>query len=73
MAVVRTPPGGAQLLASAVDRASGTDSLALVIGTIAGDDTVLVISKNSDGGAALAKQLINLAQLPSTQTRKVKK
>ncbi len=73
MAVVRTPPGGAQLLASAVDRASGTGSLALVIGTIAGDDTVLVISKNNDGGAALAKQLISIAQLTSTQTRKAKK
>ncbi len=73
MAVVRTPPGGAQLLASALDRAAGTGEFSLVIGTIAGDDTVLVISKKSDGGAALAKQLLALAQLTNAQTRRAKK
>ncbi len=57
LAVVRTPPGGAQLLASALDRASRSGELSSVIGTIAGDDTVLVVSKRSDGGASLAKEL----------------
>ncbi len=57
MAVVRTPPGGAQLLASALDSASALGKLSSVIGTIAGDDTVLVISRKSDGGSALAKEL----------------
>ena len=41
--VLRTPPGGAQLLASAIDRASRAQVLTEIIGTIAGDDTVMVI------------------------------
>ena len=57
LAVVRTPPGGAQLLASAIDRNSLNGKLAGVIGTIAGDDTVLVISKSATGGAQLAKAI----------------
>ncbi len=62
LAVVRTPPGGAQLLASALDGARTHGQLASVIGTIAGDDTVLLISKRSTGGAALAKELLKIAQ-----------
>jgi transcriptional regulator of arginine metabolism len=61
LAVVRTPPGGAQLLASALDGARAHGQLASVIGTIAGDDTVLLISKRSAGGAALAKELRKMA------------
>jgi transcriptional regulator of arginine metabolism len=53
LAVVRTPPGGAQLLASSLDH-SGIRS---IIGTIAGDDTVLVVSRKASGGAELAKEL----------------
>lgn len=53
LAVVRTPPGGAQLLASSLDHAS----LNSIIGTIAGDDTVLVVSRKAGGGADLAKEL----------------
>lgn len=55
--VVKTPPGGAHLLASALDRASQSGDMKSVIGTIAGDDTVLVISRNSSGGKALASEL----------------
>lgn len=62
LAVVRTPPGGAQLLASALDGARTHGQLASVIGTIAGDDTVLLISKRSSGGAALAKELRKFAE-----------
>jgi transcriptional regulator of arginine metabolism len=57
LVVVKTPPGGAQLLASALDRASQSGELSAIIGTIAGDDTVLVISRNATGGKALAEQL----------------
>jgi transcriptional regulator of arginine metabolism len=53
LAVVRTPPGGAQFLASSLDH-SGIKS---IIGTIAGDDTVLVVSAKASGGAELAKEL----------------
>src|SRR5687767_8176910 len=42
IAVIRTPPGGAHLLASALDRAG----LAGVLGTVAGDDTVLVVTRS---------------------------
>jgi len=57
LAVVRTPPGGAQLLASAIDRNSLNGALKSAIGTIAGDDTVLVVSKTANGGAELAKSI----------------
>ena len=58
LAVVRTPPGGAQLLASNLDHSK----LKSIIGTIAGDDTVLVVSRKSKGGAELAKELLALGK-----------
>lgn len=57
MAVLRTPPGAAQFLASAFDKAEIGD----VLGTVAGDDTVLVISRDPDGGEALARRFLALA------------
>src|SRR5690606_26359964 len=57
LTVVRTPPGAAQFLASAIDRAA----LAEVLGTIAGDDTLMVIARDPDGGPALARLLSDLA------------
>lgn len=57
MVVLRTPPGAAQFLASALDRAALPD----VIGTVAGDDTVLVITRAADGGAAVVDRLVALA------------
>ena len=64
LVVVRTPPGAAQVLASALDKAE----LAAVLGTIAGDDTVLVISRDATGGAALATKLISLAESSTEKT-----
>lgn len=58
LALLRTPPGAAQFLASAIDAAMLND----VLGTIAGDDTVLVITKNPEGGQALATTFLDLAQ-----------
>jgi transcriptional regulator of arginine metabolism len=55
LAVVRTPPGGAQFLASSLDHSG----IASIIGTIAGDDTVLVVSRKASGGAELAKELLS--------------
>ena len=57
LVVLRTPPGAAQFLASAFDKAELID----VLGTIAGDDTVLVIGREPDGGDALARRFIALA------------
>ena len=56
LAVLRTPPGAAHFLASAVDRAG----LPQIVGTIAGDDTVLVVARDRDGGPELADQLVQL-------------
>jgi transcriptional regulator of arginine metabolism len=58
LAVMKTPPGGAQLLASALDRAAWTT----VLGTVAGDDTVLVICRAAKGGPDVAADLIALAE-----------
>lgn len=57
LVIVKTPAGGAQLLASTFDRASQSGELPNIIGTIAGDDTVLVIAKSANGGRVLARQL----------------
>jgi transcriptional regulator of arginine metabolism len=57
LVVLRTPPGGAHFLASALDRAA----LPQVLGTIAGDDTIVVISRDPSGGNALADDLMQLA------------
>lgn len=57
LVVVRTPPGGAHLLASALDRAGLED----VLGTVAGDDTVLVVTRDAAGGAQLAERLRRMA------------
>ncbi|MGH3567574.1 MAG: arginine repressor [Pseudonocardia sp.] len=54
--VLRTPPGAAQFVASALDRAALHD----VVGTIAGDDTILVIAREPLTGAELADRLRNL-------------
>ena len=69
LAVVRTPPGGAQLLASNLDH-SGLKS---IIGTIAGDDTVLVVSRKSNGGSELAKELSSLGNLSQKVQKQLKK
>lgn len=46
LVILRTPPGAAQFLASAVDQSVLGD----VLGTIAGDDTVLVVAREGHGG-----------------------
>jgi transcriptional regulator of arginine metabolism len=56
--VVRTGPGLAQPLALAIDRAK----LDEVVGTLAGDDTILVISQDARHARALAKQLEEWSQ-----------
>ena len=55
--VLRTPPAAAQFVASSLDAAIVAGELLSAIGTIAGDDTVLVIAAKADGGDALAEEL----------------
>ena len=57
LVVLRTPPGAAQFLASAIDHAD----LSWTIGTVAGDDTVLVVCRDPNGGADVVDALLQLA------------
>jgi len=57
LVVLRTPPGAAQFLASAVD----ASVLPAVLGTIAGDDTLLVVARGARGGPALAGRFLRWA------------
>jgi transcriptional regulator of arginine metabolism len=57
--VLRTPPGSAHVVASALDRARLDD----VIGTVAGDDTIMVVASERAGGVKVAKRLSALAGL----------
>jgi transcriptional regulator of arginine metabolism len=59
--VLHTPPGGAMLLASALDNAR----MSSVIGTVAGDDTVLLVTRDPDGGNDVATDLLRMAGLQS--------
>jgi transcriptional regulator of arginine metabolism len=58
LVVLRTPAGAAQFLASVIDHAA----LPSILGTVAGDDTVLVIARDPAGGDALAAEFNRLAQ-----------
>lgn len=58
LVVLRTPPGCAHVVASALDRSASTD----IIGTVAGDDTILVVS--CEGlGATVEAEIAELAGL----------
>ncbi|HSN44243.1 MAG TPA: arginine repressor [Propionibacteriaceae bacterium] len=57
LVVLKTPPGAAQYMASAIDRAG----LVEVLGTIAGDDTILLIARDATGGPVLAERFTDMA------------
>ena len=59
LVVLRTPPGSAHVVASALDRAG----IAEIIGTVAGDDTLLVVASEDAGGLRVASILRDLAGL----------
>ena len=65
MVVVRTPPGCAHVVASALDR-SGMPEL---IGTVAGDDTIFCVASERTGGTKLASILCDLAGLSKAKVR----
>lgn len=57
--VLRTPPGSAHVVGSALDRSGATD----ILGTVAGDDTILVVVAEGSNAGAVAKRLRALAGL----------
>jgi transcriptional regulator of arginine metabolism len=59
LVVVRTPPGSAHVVASALDRSA----LPEIVGTVAGDDTILVVASERVGGSKLARRIETLAGL----------
>lgn len=59
LVVLRTPPGSAHVVASALDRAA----VAGVLGTVAGDDTLLVVAAETIGGDEVARCLSALCGL----------
>jgi transcriptional regulator of arginine metabolism len=63
LVVVRTPPGCAHVVASALDR-SGLDGL---LGTVAGDDTMMCVATEQVGGSGLATSLRDLAGIEGGQ------
>jgi len=66
LVVLRTPAGGAQLLASALDHAGWP----AILGTVAGDDTVLVITRDPAGGADAAAALLRQAERKAAEERR---
>jgi len=58
LVVLRTPPGAAQYFGSAIDRV-GWET---VLGTIAGDDTILLITRSPGGGDQLARDLVRMSE-----------
>jgi len=59
LVVLRTPPGSAHVVGSALDRAGLPD----ILGTVAGDDTLIVVVSEEAGGAAVADEMTDLAGL----------
>ncbi|MDO4919512.1 arginine repressor [Kocuria sp.] len=58
LVILRTPPGAAQYFASAIDRSVTPE----ILGTIAGDDTIMVVSRDPRGGEELARRFLDLAR-----------
>ncbi len=67
LVVLRTPPGAAQYFASAIDRVGWPS----ILGTIAGDDTVLLITRSPAGGSAVADRFLIMSRTgkPATEEK----
>ena len=60
LVILRTPPGAANFLALAIDHSI----LPSVLGSIAGDDTVMLVTRDPNGGAEVAERFLNFARDP---------
>jgi transcriptional regulator of arginine metabolism len=65
LVVLRTPPGAAQYFASAIDRVAWPE----ILGTIAGDDTILLITRDPAGGAAIAERFLTMSSRSGPETQ----
>jgi transcriptional regulator of arginine metabolism len=65
LVVLRTPPGSAHVVGSALDRSGWTG----VLGTVAGDDTLIVVVAEHVGGDTIAAQLSEMAGLDKQQAQ----
>jgi len=61
--VIHTPPGSAHAVAVALDGARESGDLDAALGTVAGDDTLLVISRSPSGGTRLKRRLETLMEV----------
>ena len=59
LVVLNTPPGSAHVVGSAIDRSAING----VLGTVAGDDTVLVVATEDAGGGSVADSFRSMAGL----------
>jgi transcriptional regulator of arginine metabolism len=62
IAVLHTPPGAAHYLAETLDRSGASD----IVGTVAGDDTVLVVMRTTEAALDLCARLLRLAERSGT-------
>ncbi|HEY2553430.1 MAG TPA: arginine repressor [Streptosporangiaceae bacterium] len=67
LVVLRTPAGAAQYFASVIDHAAWPS----ILGTVGGDDTVLVIARDPLGGEAVAAALLRLAERRAAAERRI--
>lgn len=56
LVMLRTPPGAAQYFASVIDQST----MHAVLGTIAGDDTIMVVTRDPNGGQHMADHFLSL-------------
>jgi transcriptional regulator of arginine metabolism len=64
LVLLRTPPGCAHVVASAIDRSAYPG----VLGTVAGDDTILVVASEGPEGGDLAERLSTLAGMSANES-----
>lgn len=57
LVVLHTPPGSAHVVASAIDRAGMSE----IIGTVAGDDTIMIVVSESSTAIKVARKMAQLA------------
>ena len=57
IAVLHTPPGAAQFLAGHLDRSTLFDT----VGTVAGDDTIIIVMRTPDDAQELCEALLRMA------------